>query len=93
VRGSPPEIRLATRQARARLVMNDLRSWFDRTLETLSTKSEMAKAIRYALARWTALTRYLDDGEAEIGRVEMWRGGVGLAYLYPALSVAGASLS
>jgi hypothetical protein len=26
----------------------------------------MAKAIRYALARWTALTRYLDDGEAEI---------------------------
>jgi transposase len=66
VRGSPPEIRLAIRQARARPVMNDLRSWFDRTLETLSTKSEMAKAIRYALARWTALTRYLDDGETEI---------------------------
>jgi hypothetical protein len=42
---------------------------------------------------WRGLTRYVDDGLIEIGRVEMWRGGVGLAYLYPALSVAGASLS
>jgi transposase len=53
VRGSPPKIRLAIRQDRARPVMTDLRSWFNRTLQTLSTKSEMAKAIRYALARWT----------------------------------------
>jgi len=66
VRGSPPEIRLAIRLARARPVMTELRAWFDQTLQTLSTKSEMAKAIRYALARWTALTRYLDDGEIEI---------------------------
>jgi transposase len=66
VRGSPPELRLAIRQARARPVMTELRSWFDQTLQTLSTKSEMAKAIRYALARWAALTRYLDDGEVEI---------------------------
>jgi len=66
VRGSPPEIRLAIRLARARPVMTEIRSWFDRTLETLSTKSEMAKAIRYALVRWAALTRYLDDGEVEI---------------------------
>ena len=61
-------------------------------LSRLSRKSDTA-AIRYALSRWHALTRYLDDGALEIGRVEMWRGGVGLAYLYPALSVAGASLS
>ena len=26
----------------------------------------MAGAIRYALSRWTALTRYLDDGTVEI---------------------------
>jgi hypothetical protein len=48
-----------------------------------------AAAIRYALSRWRALTRYIDDGQLEIGRVEMWRGGEGLAYLFPALSVAG----
>jgi transposase len=66
VRGSPPEIRLAIRQARSTRVIEDLRAWLDATLQTLSTKSDMAGAIRYALSRWSALTRYLDDGEVEI---------------------------
>lgn len=66
VRGSPPEIRLAARQALARPVMEALRVWLDQTLQTLSAKSDMAGAIRYALSRWTALTRYLDDGTVEI---------------------------
>jgi transposase len=35
-------------------------------LTTLSKKSELASAIRYALSRWTALTRYRDDGRLEI---------------------------
>ena len=35
-------------------------------LATLSRKSETALAIRYALSRWTALTRYLEDGRVEI---------------------------
>lgn len=34
VRGSPPEIRLAIRQAKARPVIEDLRAWFDATLQT-----------------------------------------------------------
>ena len=29
-------------------------------------KSDLARAIRYARSRWTALTRYLDDGRIEI---------------------------
>jgi len=66
VRGSPPERRFAIRQARARPVIEDLRVWFDATLQTLSAKSDMAAAIRYALSRWAALTRYLDDGAVEI---------------------------
>ena len=66
VRGSPPEIRHAARQARARPVLEELRIWLDQTLHTLSAKSDMAGAIRYALSRWVALTRYLDDGTIEI---------------------------
>jgi transposase len=46
--------------------MEELRRWLDRTIQTLSAKSDMAGAIRYALSRWTALTRYLDDGTIEI---------------------------
>ena len=32
----------------------------------MSKKSELAKAISYVLSRWTALTRYRDDGRIEI---------------------------
>ena len=32
----------------------------------ISKKSELANAIRYALTRWVALTRYRDDGRLEI---------------------------
>jgi len=32
----------------------------------LSKKSELAKAIRYALSNWVALTRYCEDGRLEI---------------------------
>lgn len=66
VRGSPPEARLAARRERAAPLMEELRVWLDQTLQTLSTKSDMAVAIRYALTRWTALTRYLEDGTIEI---------------------------
>jgi hypothetical protein len=66
VRGSRPEVRLAVRQARSRPIIEDLRRWLDRTLQNLSAKSDMAVAIRYALARRAALIRYLDDSTIEI---------------------------
>jgi hypothetical protein len=36
------------------------------TLPKLSRKSDTTAAIRYALTRWDALLRYLDDGHIEI---------------------------
>ena len=38
----------------------------ERSLRSLSRKSETAAAIRYALSRWRALTRYTGDGRLEI---------------------------
>ena len=35
-------------------------------LPKLSRKSDLAIAVRYALSRWQALGRYLDDGRLEI---------------------------
>jgi len=46
--------------------MDDLHLWFHKTLAGLSRKSDTAAAIRYALSRWRALGRYLDDGSIEI---------------------------
>jgi transposase len=66
IRGKPADLRLAIRQARARPLLDDLRKWMEKTLRSLSTKSETAGAIRYALSRWRALTRYTGDGRLEI---------------------------
>jgi transposase len=57
---------LNIRQARARPLLDDLRKWMEKALRSLSKKSETAGAIRYALSRWRALTRYTDDGRLEI---------------------------
>jgi transposase len=66
IRGKPIELRREVRQARAKPLLDDLRSWMEKSLRQLSPKSETAAAIRYALSRWRALTRYTDDGLLEI---------------------------
>ena len=84
VRGCGPEERKQVRQARARPILEAMHTWLKVSCSQLSRKSDVAQAIHYALSRWTALTRYCGDGHIEIGRVEMWRGGLGWAYLFPA---------
>lgn len=64
IHGQPPEARLAARQARSAQVMADLHAWLEATLRRISGKSELAKAIRYTLAQWSALTTVLRDGRA-----------------------------
>jgi transposase len=66
IRGSTPEIRKTIRQARARPLLDSMRTWLEATLAKLSRKSDTAAAIRYALSRWSALTRYVDSGQLEI---------------------------
>lgn len=66
IRGKPPDARRAVRQARAGPLLEELKQWLQATLATVSAKSELAGAIGYALKRWTALTRYRDDGAIEI---------------------------
>jgi hypothetical protein len=66
IRGKPADLRLTIRQTRARPLLDDFRKWMEKTLCSLSSKSETAGAIRYALSRWRALTRYTEDGHLEI---------------------------
>ena len=66
IRGSTPTIRKSIRQARAKPLLDSLRLWMETTLAKLSRKSDTAAAIRYALSRWRALTRYADGGTLEI---------------------------
>jgi len=66
IRGQPPDHRREQRQARAGPLLADLRRWLEGILARVSRKSALAEAARYSLARWPALTRYVDDGALEI---------------------------
>lgn len=66
IRAELPDARRKERQARAGPKLQALHDWLHDTLRSLSRKSALAGAIRYALGRWTALTRYVDDGRIEM---------------------------
>jgi len=66
VRGRSAAQRCAARQARAGPLLTTFHTWCHATLAKVAKKSELAGAIRYALSRWAALTRYCDDGRLEI---------------------------
>jgi transposase len=54
--------RRAVRQARIAPLVAELESWMKTERVRLSRHAEIAKAIDYMLKRWSAFTRFLDDG-------------------------------
>ena len=66
IRGHAAGERREVRDARARPLLDSLKQWLEETLEKLSRKSDTALAVRYALSRWEALLRYVNDGRIEI---------------------------
>jgi hypothetical protein len=57
-----PDRRRAVRAEHAAPRLVELKAFLETSLPKISGKSELAKAIRYALSRWKALIRYLGDG-------------------------------
>jgi len=66
IRGKPPDERKRVRQLHSAPLLEHLQQWLLDTRAKVSAKSDLAAAINYALKRWTALTRYRDDGGIEI---------------------------
>ena len=66
IRGEPPDVRRRCRQERSKPQIDALRAAIDDALHRLSPKSAMAKALAYGRKRWTALTRFTEEGVAEI---------------------------
>ena len=64
--GRSAEERRQVRNERSKPLLESLKQWMEETLGKLSRKSDTTRAIRYALDRWDALTRYCDDGRLEI---------------------------
>ena len=64
IRGCSAADRLRVRTARTAPLMTELHAWLQATLARVPGRGELAKAIRYSLGRWNALTLVLRDGRA-----------------------------
>jgi transposase len=62
INGVTPEERVCARYERSRPLVIELESWFREQRARVSKQGKIGKAIDYSLKRWTALTRFLDDG-------------------------------
>ncbi|MAW81376.1 MAG: IS66 family transposase [Parvularcula sp.] len=66
IRGSPPETRVAVRQAKAKPVFEELQHWLEARLTGLPGRSALAGAIRYAIVRMKRMGPYLECGICEL---------------------------
>jgi transposase len=66
IKGRLPEERRAVRQERALPLLARIKREMECVLAQTSAKASLAKAVRYSLTRWAALTRYVEDGRLEI---------------------------
>ena len=66
IRGQSPGHRLATRRAHSKPVVDSMKTWLEAQLLRVPSNSTLAEAIRYALGRWSGLTRFLHDGRVEL---------------------------
>ena len=64
--GLAPQERVQLRQSRSKPLLDDLEAWLTAQLARIPGKSELAKAIRYALTRMEKLRPYLDHGILEL---------------------------
>ena len=66
VRDLEPDLRRRIRQEKAVPVMDVLHAWMITQRLLVHDGSAISKALDYSLKRWTALSRYLDDGAVPI---------------------------
>lgn len=66
MRGKAAPLRLAARREHAGPIIAALKPWLETQLSRIPQKSQLAEDIRYTLAHWPGLIRFLDDGTLEL---------------------------
>jgi transposase len=66
IRGQPAEARQQVRDVETRPRIAAIKVWLETELRRVPNRGGLAEAIRYALARWPALCRFLEDGRIEL---------------------------
>jgi hypothetical protein len=79
INGQSAERRKAVRQELNVPLVTDLEAWMRAQRAKLSRGNEVAKAMDYMLKRWSAFTRFLDDGRICLSNNAAERGVRGIA--------------
>src|SRR6202790_3012439 len=79
INGQSAEKRRAVRQELSAPLVADLQTWMREQRAKLSRGNDVAKAMDYMLKRWTAFTRFLDDGRICLSNNAAERGVRGIA--------------
>lgn len=66
VREKEAALRLVARREHAAPVIAALKPWLEAQLSRTPRKSQLAEGIRYTLAHWSGLIRFLEDGTIEL---------------------------
>jgi transposase len=66
IQGGTADARRHVRNTSARPLIEMMKPWLEMELGRVPPAGPLAEAIRYALARWPALTRFLEDGRIEL---------------------------
>ncbi len=66
IRGRSAGERRQVRQADSRPLVEAMKPWLETELRRVPNSGGLANAIRYALTRWPALCRFLNDGRIEL---------------------------
>jgi transposase len=66
IRGRSAEERRSARNFQSRPLVEAMKTWLEHALDRIPSRGDLAEAIRYALVRWVALSRFVDDGRIEL---------------------------
>ncbi|WP_425995421.1 IS66 family transposase [Afipia sp. DC4300-2b1] len=66
IRGETADARRNVRQVRSLPLVAAMKAWLETQLTHIPPRGGLADAIRYALTRWSDLSRFLDDGRIEL---------------------------
>jgi len=66
IRGRTAQERQTVRNVQSRPLVEAMKPWFEMELGRIPGRGGLAEAIRYALTRWPALCRFLDDGRIDL---------------------------
>ena len=66
IKEQSPVEKQAMRQVQARPLLNQLKTWLDKSVLQVPPQSAVGKAIAYSLGQWSKLERYIEHGNLQI---------------------------